>query len=433
MRDPSMEHAPNGLSNLNGLDENVKLTTGEKEVLRTLAHQAAELAARPVEIEKQRLWQKHNDLDPNTRPLFFCDPENGWNEIILQHQLKCTTPLFRVWEMKLRKEIFWAEAMQDDRVIEPYFNVPYHFQNTGYGVLEQTVRTEEDGSCIWINPIKDYAADFTRLKFPQIIVDHPRTNRIKALAEELLGDILKVRIKAEWWWTLGMTWDFIILRGLSNLMLDLIDQPTEVHRLMDFLCQAVHQKLDFLEQHHLLHLNTGGTYIGSGGFGWTTQLPQPDFNPNQVRLMDMWGFAESQETLGIAPEMFAEFIFPYQKSILNRFGLNCYGCCEPLDHRWSIIQQIPRLRRVSVSAWASVEKMAEYLGNRYIFSYKPSPSELAVPQMNEARVRSQIRNTLQSARGCRLEIIMKDNHTLGHNPANAVNWCRIVREEIGKL
>jgi hypothetical protein len=29
-----------------------------------------------------------------------------------------------------------------------------------------------------------------------------------------------------------------------------------------------------------------------------------------------------------------------------------------------------------------------------------------------------------------IELIMKDNNTLGNNPQNAVNWCRIAREEI---
>ena len=76
--------------------------------------------------------------------------------------------------------------------------------------------------------------------------------------------------------------------------------------------------------------------------------------------------------------MFGEFIFPYQLPLLERFGLNCYGCCEPLDRRWSVVKQVPRLRRVSVSAWADWAKMAELLGDRYIFSLKPRPVDLAM-------------------------------------------------------
>ena len=71
--------------------------------------------------------------------------------------------------------------------------------------------------------------------------------------------------------------------------------------------------LDFLETNGLLSLNTEGAYVGSGGFGWTTSLPQADYDPDHVRTIDMWGFAESQETVAVSAQMFEEFIFPYQK------------------------------------------------------------------------------------------------------------------------
>ena len=253
------------------------------------------------------------------------------------------------------------------------------------------------------------------------------------VAREILGDILQVRLRGLWWWTLGMTMDFIHLRGLENLMMDMMLYPDEVHRMMAFLRDSKLHMLDFLEKNNLLADNTGGTYVGSGGFGWTSQLPQPDFNPAHVRTMDMWGFTESQETVGISPEMFEEFIFPYQLPIMERFGLNCYGCCEPLDIRWHVVQKFPRLRRVSTSPWANREKMAEFLGNNYVMSLKPSPTPLAMPTIDEAAIRAEIRKDLYTTRNCNVELIMKDNHTLGNNPMNAVRWCRIAKEEAGAL
>lgn len=230
-----------------------------------------------------------------------------------------------------------------------------------------------------------------------------------------------------------MTWDFIRLRGLNNLMLDMYDNPDWVHRLMAFLRDGTLHKLDFLETNGLLSLNTEGAYVGSGGFGWTASLPQPDYDPVHVRTVDMWGFAESQETVAVSAQMFGEFIFPYQLPILERFGLNCYGCCEPIDPRWHIVESIPRLRRVSTSPWADRSRMAEMLGDRYIISLKLSPSPLAVSRMDEDLVRETLRNDLDATKGCRVELIMKDNHTLGGNPHNAVRWCEIAREEIGRL
>jgi hypothetical protein len=146
----------------------------------------------------------------------------------------------------------------------------------------------------------------------------------------------------------------------------------------------------------------------------------------------MWGFAESQETVGISPEMFAEFVFPYQVPILERFGLNCYGCCEPLDGRWHVVKQIPRLRRVSVSAWADPQRMAGQLEANFIYSLKPNPADLAMSVLDEDHIRSGLREMLQITNGCHVEIIMKDNHTIRGDPYRVTRWVEMVREEIDR-
>ena len=131
--------------------------------------------------------------------------------------------------------------------------------------------------------------------------------------------------------------------------------------------------------------------------------------------------------------MYEEFIFPYEKPIMERFGLNCYGCCEPLHGRWPAVARHPRLRRVSCSPWVNVEKMAGYLGDKYVFSLKPNPAALAVTEMDEESLRRELRASLEKTRGCCVEIIMKDNHTLARRPENAVTWCRIAREEAQRV
>ncbi|TVR68169.1 MAG: hypothetical protein EA427_11210 [Spirochaetaceae bacterium] len=421
-----------GLSTTRGISGRLSVTPRERDLLRELARHVAEIAARPQMEEKARLWTAHNDLR-DTTPLVFIDPENGWNEIILQKQILCEHPLLRVWEMALRKQIHWAEEFKDDKVIEPFFDVPYNYDDTGWGlVADMHGDPAHGGSYVWDAPIQDYERDLPRLKYPEIIVDHEQTRAVLELAQDLFGDILTVRLRGVWYWTLGMTWEFITLRGLSNFMLDMYDNPEGVHRLMTFLRDGTLAKMEFLEREGLLALNTEGTYVGSGGFGWTEQLPAEGFNPEHVRMIDMWGFGESQETVGTSPEMFAEFILPYQKSVLERFGLNCYGCCEPLHGRWDHVKTIPRLRRVSSSPWADRPLMAEQLGRDYIFSVKPSPTPLAFAAMDEDEVRRELREVLSVSRDSFLELMMKDNHTLGGNPENASRWVEIAREEIDR-
>ncbi len=402
----------------------------DREVLRRLAGKVADLAARPIEAEKRQLWFQHNALVP-TRPLIFCDPENGWNEIITLDQIQCRNPLARQWEMHLRKEIFWGQEMQDDYTIQPFFDVPHIHDEIGWGLKETRIGGENGGSFVWESPIKT-EADVEKLRYPEIRVDRAATEHLYEMAHEILGDLLTVRVQTLWWWSLGMTRLLAELRGLQQIMLDVYDNPQMLHQIMSILRDGTLAMLDQLEEQGLLSSNADGTYVGSGGLGWSNELPPVEAD-GRVRCANLWGFTESQETVGISPAMFAEFIFPYQLPIAERFGLNCYGCCEPLDKRWHVVKNLPRLRRVSVSPWAVPSKMAELLQDQYIYSLKPSPTDLAMATFEHDRVRAELREVMRITKDCRVELIMKDNHTIANDPQRVIRWVQIAREEAERL
>jgi hypothetical protein len=293
-------------------------------------------------------------------------------------------------------------------------------------------KTQISGSYKWDNPIKIYASDLGKLRFPEIIIDWETTNGCIDLAKDIFGNTLTVRLKGTWWWSVGMTLPAAAFRGLSNIFYDFFDHPDELKELLSFISRGYMNKLDFLEDNNLLSLNNDGTYVGSGGYGYTRELPRKDFSGTKVRCIDLWGFAESQETVNVSPEMYEEFVFPYEKPLLDRFGLNYYGCCEPLHSRWHVVKKHSNLRRISCSAWVDVEMMAHNLQNNYIFSMKPNPAVLARETLDEVSVRENIRNIFEITKGCNVEIIMKDNHTIGNNPHNVVDWCRIAKEEAMK-
>lgn len=428
--DPATLQTASGMPVIKVMNESLVFSASERERLRELGKRVAEIAALPVQTEKAKLWQRHNDLE-TSQPLVFIDPENGWNECIPAGTLQCGTPMARVWEMFLLKQIYWFEVMKDDKVIEPFFDVPYSFSDTGWGLELKREKGEGQGSFIMIPAIEEYETDFPKLRFPELVIDKEESETVLALAHEVFDGILTVRRKTSWWWSLGMTRDFINIRGLENFMCDLIVEPDNVHRLMSLLCDGYLNRLDFLQQNGYLASNLNGTYVGSGGFGFTKQLPQPGADLKCVTTMDMWGLVESQETTAVSPDMYGEFIFPYHKKIAERFGLNYYGCCEPFNPRWRYVKQLPRLRRVSVSPWADLDTLPELLGKNYVASVKPSPTPLAQSVMDEDVVRRDIRRSLQAKDSCIVEVIMKDNHTLGNNPRNAARWVEIAREEIG--
>jgi hypothetical protein len=289
---------------------------------------------------------------------------------------------------------------------------------------------EAGGSYRWDAPLADYA-DVALLKPRQVSVDAGKTAALLAVAQDVFNDILDVKLEGVWWWSLGMTSDLILLRGLEQALLDFYDFPGGFHALMGFLRDENLAKLDALQEQGLLSLNNGGDFIGTGGYGWSSELPGPGFDGTRVRTRDMWGFCESQETSSVSPEQFEEFVFAYQLPILERFGLNIYGCCEPLDRRWEIIRRIPRLRKVTVSPWSDVRLMAERLGDRYIMCRKVNPAPVSVASFDEEGVRSDLRETFAAAarNHCRLQVLLRDVVTLAGKADNAVRWTRIAREE----
>ena len=409
----------------------INIDDRDKEVLRGLAGKVKELSLDPAQEEKRKLWYLQNSLG-STRPLVFADPENGWNEIITEQKIKCRGSLARRWETVLQKELFWGSEIKDDKPVESFFDIGYTFNEGSWGVPDVFHGGEKGGSYAWEASVKEIK-DLQNIRFPQIEVDYKTTQDTFELAKEIFSDLLDVRLKGVWWWGVIRTWDLARLVGLEQMMIYMYDNPGLIHRVMEFLRDGNLARLDFLYKNKLLSLNNDGTYIGSGGLGYTTQLPKSGFDSNMVRTDDMWGFSESQETVSISPQMFEDFIFQYQVPVLERFGLNYYGCCEPLEKKWDIIKNIPNLRRVSVSSWADPKKMAEFLQDKYIYCFKPSPTGLSVPDMDEASERKKIRNILEITRGCVLNILMHDNHTLGNNPGNIINWVKIVRQEIDKM
>ena len=433
-----------GLGDTNGLswtcnscklvgEQALVINKADKKILRELARSVAEIAARPEQDRKRKLWEKHNDL-VQTLPLVFCDPELAWYEIIPASLLQCRGRLARIWEFRLRKEIYWAMTIKDDRVTTPEFTVQYIFSETSRGMETHIIGGTGDGAYRWDPPISDYNK-VDDLQFKQIAIDYKKTDKLFGLAQEVFSEILKVRLEGSYWWSFGMTLDLIFLRGFERILMDMYDNPEGLHKLMAFLRDENMAKLDFLEKNNLLSLNSLGDFVGTGGYGWTKQLPAPGYDGSHVRLLDMWGYSESQETVSVSPEFFKEYIFPYQAAILERFGLNIYGCCEPLDRRWDIIRLIPRLRRVTVSPWSDPENMAEILNKNYVYCRKINPAYMATPIMEEEMARVELRSTFRAAKKhcCPAEVMLRDVMTLSWNPENAINWTRIAREEAADI
>jgi len=405
------------------------VTDHDRQILRRLAARQREIAELPEMAARKQRLRDLNGLKPD-RPVVLCFPEGAWVELVAPDSAECEDPLLRRWELDLRGRIFWWDHIHDDNAAEPWFEVDRVVAHGDFGVEIPYEHGANRGSYVWDPPIKDFATDMAKLRFRQPVYDPAETDRRMALADELFGDLLPARLRCRSIWTCGLTWTCITLIGLQRLMLAMYDEPAELHRLMKWLGDEMIHFLRWHESRGLYTMNNTNGWVGSGGVAYTDQLPAPGWSEGDPpRLKDLWGNAESQETVGVSPEMFAEFILPYQLPLMELFGLNCYGCCEPIHSRWEHVKRIPNLRRVSVSPWCDQAFMVEAMGGDYIFSRKPNPTHVCA-SFNEDAIRADLRSTLAVAADLPLEIILKDTHTVQGEPDRLGRWVRIALEEV---
>jgi len=406
------------------------MNTKDIEILRRLGGAYAAICASSANAAKRKLITDLNALRAE-RPVVFASPEGAWSEILPVSSLECEDPLARAWERRLKAHVYTAEVLKDDSAFEPYVNILWSVQKDDFGFAVNYQRGENRGSYHWEAPIKDLEQGLKDIKPRQFSVDKARAYAELEIAKKVFAGILDARIRDTHYWTMGLTQECIRLIGLEELMLYMYDQPDNLKAFMAFMRDDHLRYLQWLEENGLLCLNNEDDYLGSGGFGYTRELPGADYRSGmRVNPRHLWVLSESQETVGVSPEMFNEFILEYQAAITDRFGLVYYGCCEGLHQRIDMImKRIKNLRHVSVSPWCDQAIIAEKLGKNYVFARKPNPATICV-SFDEEAIRKDIRDTLAVTRGLQVQFIMKDTHTVQNDMKRIPRWVQIVREEI---
>jgi len=409
-----------------------KLPEKDRIVLRRLAGRCREIVESDRNQSLLARWANLNDLKHEGPPLLLVSPEGAWREIIPRFPVECESDQGRAWEQQLRQLLYRHDVIEDDSAFDGVFNVVADVTTSDLGVpFQQTRSGDATGACHIDAVLDNLESDLERLTFRRITFDRKATEMRVALAVDTFGDLLSVTTQTDYWWTCGLTLTAIHLIGLETLMLAMYDNPRGLHRLMRLLSDEMLNFITCFEREGLLALNAGANYIGSGNLGFTSALPAAGSeSADPVRLNQCWGFAESQETVGVSPEMFGEFVYPYQRPLLETFGLTYYGCCEACESRWLYIKKTPNLRCVSVAPWSNQQVSADQLGRDYVYCRKPNPSAVSVG-FNEAEIRREFAETLTYAGTLNTVVVLKDTHTVEHQPERFANWVTIGRETFG--
>jgi len=416
-------------------NESIKLSADEKDVLRKLASEVAEVAALPVHKEKARLWQKLNDLE-SERPMVWIN-EICWNEMNVDDELtlKCESRWARDQETEMRRLLYQWRHLPGDMVVNDYLTCPLAIHSTDFGIIEDVdvVQTDSENDVVSRHfkvQIKN-PEDIEKIKMPVIKYNDEATAIRYETMCELYDGIMPVKKSGQThiWFT---PWDYLIRWwGIEEAMMDMIDRPEFVKEAVERMVDAWTVELDQFVDQNLLSLDCDNTRIGSGGYGYTSQLPTADFDPEYVKPHNMWGCSNAQIFSEVSPAMHWEFAMEHEMRWLDKWGMTYYGCCEPLDRKMDILRRIKNLRKISVSPWCNSERAVSEIGADYVMSRKPTPAVLAGDSFHPDRARKDIREFLDLAEGkCHIELIMKDISTVGYEPQRLWEWEKIAMEEV---
>ena len=405
----------------------------DREVLRELGKQVAEIAALPVQQETISLWKASNGLEP-VRPMVMID-QICWHEMEVDSELTLQTEdhFCRQIETQLRRDLYCWKHMRADMVIEPWVDVPKVIRGAGFGmrIIEERAVSDPNNSVVGHQYFDQLETeeDLVKIKMPQVVLDEAATAQVEERAHDIFDGVLPVRMQGI---LPGFApWDQIVTwRGTTNAIIDLVDRPEFVHQLMSRLTDAHMSALDQLEAQGLL--GYGQARIHCTG-AYSDELPAAGFDPQHPRPVDLWTSGQAQIFSTVSPAMHQEFELDYANPWYARFGLVYYGCCEPLDDKIDIIRRIPHVRKISMSPWVDVEKGAERIGSDFVFSRKPSPAFLAIDPWDPDAVQVDLQETLDACtrHGCPLEFILKDISTVRYQPQRLWEWVDVAMRVVG--
>ena len=408
-------------------------------VLRELAKQYSEIAAKPVQEERRRLWRDHFSLKHTRAPILVT--YGMWNvwcqEVFPDEVMQCEDPFYRSHERWLRMQMF-HDTIGDDYIFEPWIAASVAYATSGgiYGEAwgVSATRTTSDthgGSWKATPPIQSWD-DMSKLEPPPHAIDEEATRRNVERLTDAVGDILTIDVSRGpilSGFAADISTTLAGVRGLEQIMIDMYESPEQLHSLLAFLRDGVLANQQQAEDAGDISVNCGQNQA----MPYEESLPAREPNTRNRKRSELWGFFAAQEFALISPEFHDEFLLQYQLPIIEKYALVHYGCCEDLTRKIDMLRRIPNLRSIAVTPVADVARCAEQIGTDYVISWRPNPTDMVCAGWDEDRIRRQLTNGLAACRDGFPHIHLKDIETVQGDTNRLRRWTQIAREVVERV
>ncbi len=410
------------------------ITPREKDVLHELAKQYVEIMSLPINDERKQRCKNINDCIKDRPPVWI--DEIPWHEMDIDGQLilHCQDDFARHMEWFFRTNLYRWKYIQADMVLPKFYPIYKSYSSRSIGVeINETIKKTDDKNNIVSHQYEDQLdteEKLEKLKIPTITVFPEKDEENMQKAHDILGDILPAKLCGT---NFGFCpWDDIaMLRGVENILFDLIDRPEFMHKTMQKFTEIGISRMEQLEKLGLLDSAPLSLHCTPP---FVSDLESTSDKTVGAKLSNVWYRGMAQMFSTVSPSMFEEFEIDYIKPLAERCGLTYYGCCEPLDNFIPVLKKINNLRKIGVSPWANEEKCAQQIGSNYVYARKPNPAMVS-GAIDKDAVKNEIKKTLEICReyNCAAEFVLKDISTVGHNPQNLIDWNDTVQRTIDEF
>ena len=414
------------------------ITKSERHILRELAKRQCEISSLPIMAERKKHWRDLND-GKTTHPMVTMEFHGLANDVY--PALTCENDEARALESQMLLQLFKYETYKDDRVIPDSVSVavpnwirPFSFDAKEY--KPASAKGADTMGYMYTHAVHDLEKDFHVFKSSPFFVDAGLVEayKKKAQVEDIIGDIIPIRLSFPAFWFSSAN-ALIQMMSMETLYLSLYDYPDLFHLLMRRLTDDYHSFIDALEANNGIIPNNDDTCVPMDSFGYTNDLPGVGELQRPVKLSDVWGYTNFQETVGMSISMFDEFFFSYMKEIADRCGLFAYGCCEPVHTLWEpCLSRLKTLRKLSVSPWCDEEFIGDAIrGKKIVYHRKPFPNFISVDAVfDDEAFLMHMKKTVKAAQGCPLEITFRDITSVRGEPWRLTRAVELTKEAFAR-